>query len=67
MAAAFFNAAADPAKAHAISAGTTPGDRVHLEVVTAMHEAGIDLAGAKSRLLTDEGGSLVRISHIVYP
>src|SRR5882672_10250144 len=32
MAAALFNLRADPAKAHAISAGTQPGERVHPEV-----------------------------------
>lgn len=54
MAAALFNALADPTKARAISAGTTPGDRVHPEVVTAMREVGIDLAAVKPRLLTEE-------------
>ena len=54
MAAAFFKLLANPAKARGISAGTTPGDRVHPEVVTAMREVGIDLDGAKPRLLTDE-------------
>ena len=44
MAAAFFNALADPAKARAISAGTEPAERVHPEVVDAMREVGIDLA-----------------------
>jgi hypothetical protein len=29
MAAAFFNKLVDPSKARALSAGTTPGDRVH--------------------------------------
>ena len=43
MAAAFFNALADPAKARAISAGTKPGAAVHPEVVGAMREVGIDL------------------------
>ena len=38
MAAAFFNALADPAKAHAISAGTEPGDRVHRVVVDVVRE-----------------------------
>ena len=38
----------------AASAGTTPADRVHPEVVTAMREVGIDLSEAKPRLLTDE-------------
>jgi arsenate reductase len=52
MAAAFFNALADPAEAHAISAGTDPGDAVHPEVVAAMREVGIDLGAARPRLLT---------------
>ena len=54
MAAAFFNALADPAKARATSAGTAPGDRVHPEVVTAMREAGLDLSGAAPQRLTPE-------------
>lgn len=54
MAAAFFNALADPAKAHAVSAGTQPSDRVHPEVVAAMREVGFDLAAAQPRRLTDE-------------
>lgn len=36
------------------SAGTTPGERVHPEVVEAMNELGIDLAGRTPRPLTDE-------------
>ena len=52
MAAAFFNALADPAKATAISAGTAPGERLHPEVVTAMREAGIDLSHARPQRLT---------------
>jgi arsenate reductase len=52
MAAAFFNATADPAKARAVSAGTSPGDRVHPVVVDAMREAGIDLTGARPQKLT---------------
>ncbi len=52
MAAAFFNALADPAKARALSAGTAPGERVHPEVVAVMQEAGIDLTGARPRKLT---------------
>jgi arsenate reductase len=35
-----------------LSAGTTPGERVHTEVAAAMQEAGIDVAGAKPQLLT---------------
>ncbi len=54
MAAAFFNAAADPAKAAAVSAGTVPAARVHPEVVDVMREAGLDLSAATPRLLTDE-------------
>ncbi len=54
MAAAFFNALADPAKARAISAGTEPAERIHPEVVGAMKESGIDLSGAKPRKLTPE-------------
>jgi arsenate reductase len=53
MAAAFFNALADPMKACAVSAGTQPGAHVHPEVVAAMREVGIDLADAKPTLLTD--------------
>ncbi len=54
MAAAFFNQLADPRKAHAVSAGTEPGPRVHPEVVAVMREVGIDLADAVPRLLTSE-------------
>src|SRR5688500_14256976 len=54
MAAALFNALADPAKGHAVSAGTRPADRVHPEVVTVMQEEGIDLSGARPRQLTAE-------------
>jgi arsenate reductase len=54
MAAAFFAAAADPAIARGESAGTAPGPRVHPEVVEAMREIGVDLAGAAPRRLTAE-------------
>lgn len=54
MAAAWFNALADPAKARAISAGTNPGTRVHPEVVAAMSEVGVDLSGAPPTKLTPE-------------
>jgi arsenate reductase len=54
MAAALFNASADPARAVACSAGTEPADRVHPEVVEAMRELGFDLAAAKPARLTDE-------------
>jgi arsenate reductase len=62
MAAALFEAAADPAKARALSAGTQPAPRVHPEVVAAMREIGIDLAVASPRLLDDalaRGASLL--------
>ncbi len=54
MAAAFFNALADPARARAISAGTQPGDRVHPEVAATMAEVGIDLSANKPQKLTSE-------------
>ena len=54
MAAAFFNAAADPARARALSAGTEPAARVHPEVVATMEEVGIDVAGAVPQRLTPE-------------
>jgi len=54
MAAAFFNALADPERARALSAGTEPADRVHPEVVEVMREVEIDLGGARPRRLTDE-------------
>jgi arsenate reductase (thioredoxin) len=36
------------------SAGTTPGERVHPEVVEVMNEIGIDLADCQPKLLTTE-------------
>ena len=56
MAEAFFNqiAAARKLKLRAASAGTMPGDHVHTEVVAVMLESGIDLSGARPRLLSDE-------------
>jgi arsenate reductase len=62
MAAAFFNAGVDPAKARAVSAGTEPGKRVHPEVVEAMREMGFDISPARPTRLTDElarGASLL--------
>jgi arsenate reductase len=53
MAAAFFNALADPTRARACAAGTQPADRVHPEVVATMREVGIDLSTARPTLLTD--------------
>jgi arsenate reductase len=54
MAAAYFNALADPAKARAMSAGTSPGDRVHPEVIAVMQEEGIDLSATRPQRLTAE-------------
>jgi arsenate reductase len=54
MAAAFFNQIADPGRAVASSAGTTPAQRVHPEVADVMRELGIDLASVKPQLLTTE-------------
>lgn len=54
MAAAFFNALADPDKAVAISAGTEPATRVHPEVLDAMREVDPDLADARPNKLTPE-------------
>ena len=54
MAAAWFNALADPVSARAISAGTDPAARVHPEVIAVMREAGFDLAGAPTTKLTPQ-------------
>jgi arsenate reductase len=61
MAAAFFNQRADLRKARAISAGTCPGERVHPVVVTAMREAGIDLAAAEPQRLTPDLASRAQV------
>jgi protein-tyrosine-phosphatase len=53
MSAALFERAA-AGRHRALSAGTTPGERVHPEVVEAMRERGVDLAGRTPRLLTRE-------------
>jgi arsenate reductase len=53
MSAALFEREADGRHA-AMSAGTTPGERVHPEVVEVMRELGIDLADRRPRLLTRE-------------
>jgi arsenate reductase len=53
MAAAFLNQLAK-GKARAVSAGTSPGSRVHPEVIEAMKEVGIDLSGAVPQKLTTE-------------
>jgi arsenate reductase (thioredoxin) len=54
MAAAWFNALANPQQAQAVSAGTEPGSKVHPEVLVAMQEVGIDLSAAQPRYLSDE-------------
>jgi arsenate reductase len=54
MAAAFFNALADPALARAESAGTEPAAGIHPIVVDVMNQAGLDLAGHKPRPLTED-------------
>ena len=54
MSAALFNRYADPAKAHAISAGTQPAEHVHPVVLDAMREIGIDLSSATPQKLTAE-------------
>ena len=54
MAAAFFEALADPLLARALSAGTAPGPQVHPEVLEVMREVGIDLSRATPQRLTDE-------------
>jgi len=62
MAAAWLNRLADPQKAHAVSAGTQPGTRVHPEVLEVMKEVDVDLSGAQPRKLTDDlarGASLL--------
>lgn len=53
MSAALFERAA-AGRHRALSAGTTPGDRVHPEVVEVMRELGIDLAGRTPQRLTRE-------------
>ena len=54
IAAALFNKYADPAKAHAISAGTRPADRVHPEVIEAMRPRGLDLSSQRPQRLTPD-------------
>ena len=52
IAAAWFNAFANPDRAHASAAGTEPAKQLHPEVVAAMKEEGIDLSTRKPQLLT---------------
>jgi protein-tyrosine-phosphatase len=53
MSQALFERAAN-GRHHALSAGTTPGDRVHPEVVEVMRELHINLADRRPQLLTRE-------------
>jgi arsenate reductase len=53
MSQALFEQAA-AARHTALSAGTTPAERVHPEVVQVMREIGIDLADRRPKLLTRE-------------
>lgn len=62
MAAAFFNAVADPHRARALSAGTDPAAAVHPEVVVVMRESGIDLEQALPQHLTVE---LARLGNVL--
>jgi len=53
MSQTLFERAAD-GRHTALSAGTTPGDRVHPEVVEVMDELGLDVSDRKPQLLTRE-------------
>ena len=53
MSAAFLDRAAD-GRHRALSAGTTPGEHVHPEVLAVMREVGIDLGGRPPKRLTRE-------------
>lgn len=62
MAEAFFNQLAK-GKARAVSAGTSPADVVAPETVQVMVEAGLDIRGAKPKLLTEE--MLAQVGRVV--
>lgn len=53
MSQALFERAAN-GRHHALSAGTTPAEHVHPEVVEVMRELGIDVADRRPQLLTRE-------------
>ena len=53
ISAALFERAAG-GRHRALSAGTTPADRVHPEVVEVMREVGVDLSDRKPQMLTRE-------------
>ena len=61
MAAALFNQLADPSLAQAISAGTEPATHIHLEVLTAMREVGIELEGVTPQFLSADLASQANI------
>lgn len=63
MAAALFNAMADPAKARAISAGTEPAAAVHPEVVRVLAEEQLDAHLETPRPLTQD--LVGRASHLI--
>jgi arsenate reductase len=54
MATALFVCLHNAGRHHALSAGTTPAEHVHPEVVEVMRELDIDLAGRRPQLLTRE-------------
>ena len=54
MAAAFFNALADPSATRAVSAGTEPAASVHPAVEQVMREVGIELGDTRPRALTGD-------------
>ena len=54
MAAAWFNHLRPGQETEAISAGTSPAERVHPEVVDVMREVGIDLSSASPQKLTED-------------
>jgi arsenate reductase (thioredoxin) len=60
MSQALFERAAE-ARHRALSAGTTPGDTVHPEVIEVMDEVGIDLRDRKPKLLTRELAELADV------
>lgn len=63
MAAALFNRLVDPGRATAFSAGTSPGERVHPEVLEVMAEVDVDLSDVKPQKLTADLAS--GASHLI--
>src|SRR5262245_18067044 len=54
IAAAWFNQLVDPSQAHAVAAGVRDREPVDVTVFEAMVEAGLDLSGAESHVLTPD-------------